>query len=78
MKTIITYHDEDLYTITVDNETTLERIEMTFNKAVSVKKAVRKAKEYMKMIQGSSVEQIIAYITSSYTGEIVAEIKTKN
>lgn len=78
MKTIITYHDEDFYTITVDNETTLERIEMTFNKAVSMKKAVRKARKYMKMIQGSSVEQIIAYIASSYTGEIVAEIKTKN
>ena len=78
MKTIITYHNEDLYTITVYNETTLERIEMTFNKAVSMKKAVRKARKYMEMIQGSSVEQIIAYITSSYTGEIVAEIKTKN
>lgn len=78
MKTIITYHDEDLYTITVNNETTLERIEMTFKKAVSVKKAVRKARKYMKMIQGSSDEKIIAYITSSYIGEIVAEIKTKN
>lgn len=76
MKTIITYYDNDLYTVTVDNNSTLERIEMTFRTPVSLKEAVKTAKKYMRKLDNGQ-DDVTAYVTNSYTGEVLAEIEKR-
>ena len=76
MKTITTYYDNDLYTVTVDNNTTLERLEMTFRTPVSLKEAVKTAKKYMREMDYGE-DDVTAYVTNSYTGEVLAEIEKR-
>lgn len=76
MKTITTYYDTDLYTVTVDNNSTLERIEMTFRTPVSLKEAVKTAKKYMRQLDYGQ-DDITAYVTSARTGEVLAEIEKR-
>lgn len=76
MKTITTYYDNDLYTVTVDNNSTLERIEYSFRTPVSLKEAVKTAKKYMRILDYGE-DDVTAYVTNSYTGEVLAEIEKR-
>lgn len=76
MKTITTYYNTDHYSITVDNHTTLERIEFTFPTPVSLKVAVGRAKKYMKLLDYGG-DDVFAVVTSASTGEVLAEIEKR-
>lgn len=76
MKTITTYYNTDHYSITVDNRTTLERIEFTFPTPVPLKVAVSRAKKYMKLLDYGG-DDVFAVVTSASTGEVLAEIEKR-
>jgi len=76
MKTITTYYNTDFYALTIDNNTTHERIENAFVVPVTLKEAVRKAKKFMKLLDNGN-DDIYAVVTSAITGEVLAEIEKR-
>lgn len=78
MKTTVTYYNTDFYNVTVDNDTTLERLDTTFRARVSLKEAVQYAKKLMRWIECDPCDKIVAYVTDPNTGEVLAEIKKKS
>ncbi len=76
MKTITTYYNTDFYALTIDNNTTHERIETSFVVPVTLKEAVRKAKKYMELLDNGT-DEVYAIVTSAITGEVLAEIEKR-